>query len=467
MVSSVEPSAEQRFFDQFFRAAPPEVDVEAIQREWLALRPPYRIDDRRLPLPVWVQRGFTETGEQGWAILCRDVGRIDLSKAFCIYVHIPFCASRCSFCDCYSFQLKRHRERHIEAYIALLTQEIRLWSRLGTLAHRPVSTVHFGGGTPTFLREKSFRRLVQNLRESFHTGPQTEWALESTSSELTDEMFSLLDALGFTRLHVGVQSLENPVRRLINRREPAAIVLEKISRALRMGWVVSVDLICGLPGQSLEGFLSDVKTLAGAGVHGFSLYELQLSSRNRKFAEKHGLVNRRHLTNYFLFQAGAHLLASLGYKKNLFNHFADEKDENLYATFPSRGEDCLALGTIADGVFGDYHYRHPTYKTYCQRVSEKFPALEGGLRRNKLENRLQPIITAILGGSVPPELFPYLEVKLDDSGESLLHRWLNLALLKEDAKDSHLRLTANGSWFAGNMISQLFWLRRDVLTVKM
>jgi coproporphyrinogen III oxidase-like Fe-S oxidoreductase len=203
MVSSVEPSAEQRFFDQFFRAAPPEVDVEAIRREWLALRPPYRIDDRRLPLPVWVQRGFTETGEQGWAILCRDVGRIDLSKAFCIYVHIPFCASRCSFCDCYSFQLKRHRERHIEAYIALLTQEIRLWSRLGTLAHRPVSTVHFGGGTPTFLREKSFRRLVQNLRESFHTEPQTEWALESTSSELTDEMFSLLDALGFTRLHVG------------------------------------------------------------------------------------------------------------------------------------------------------------------------------------------------------------------------------------------------------------------------
>jgi coproporphyrinogen III oxidase-like Fe-S oxidoreductase len=452
--------SEQPFFDRFFRAAPPEMDVKAIRREWLALRPPYRVDDRRLPLPVWVQRGFTETGEQAWGVLCRDVGRIDLSRAFCIYVHVPFCANRCNFCDCYSFRLKRHRTRHIEAYIALLTQEMRLWSQLSTLAHRPVSTVHFGGGTPTFLGEGPFSRLVQNLSEHFCTGPRTEWALESTSSELTDEMFSLLDALGFTRLHVGVQSLDDPVRRLINRREPATVVLEKISRALKMGWVVSVDLIFGLPGQSLEGFLADVKKLAEVGVHGFSLYELQLSSRNRKFAEKYGLVNRVHLTNYFLFQAGAHLLGSLGYKKNLFNHFANEKDENLYATFPGRGEDCLALGTIADGVFGDYHYRHPTYKTYCQRVSEKFPALEGGLRRNKLENRLQPITIAILGGRIPLELFPYLEVKLGDSGESLLHRWLNLALLEEDASDGHLRLTANGSWFAGNMLSQLLTLAK-------
>ena len=453
--------SEQRFFDQFFRAAPPEVDVEAIRRKWLSLRPPYQVDDRQLPLPVWVQRGFTETGEQAWAALYQDVGRIDLSRAFCVYVHIPFCANRCSFCDCYSFQLKRHRAQHIEAYIALLTQEMRLWSRLGTLAHRPVSTVHFGGGTPTFLGKEPFSRMVQDLRKNFCTGPQTEWALESTSSELTDEMFSLLDALGFTRLHVGMQSLEDPVRRLINRREPAAVALEKISRALEMGWVVSVDLIFGLPGQSLEGFLADVKNLAEVGVHGFSLYELQLSSRNRKFAEMHGLVNRGHLANYFLFQAGAHLLASLGYNKNLFNHFANEKDENLYATFPGRGEDCLALGTIADGVFGDYHYRHPTYKTYCRRVSEEFPALEGGLRRNELENRLQPIITAILGGSIPPELFSYLEVKVGDSDETLLHRWLNLALLEEDADGGHLRLTANGSWFTGNMLSQLLWLQRD------
>ena len=453
VVSPAEPSVAQRFFDRFFHAAPPEVDVEAIRREWRALQPPYQVDDRRLPLPVWARRSFTETGEEAWAELCQDVGRIDLSRAFCIYVHIPFCASRCSFCDCYSFSLKRHQSKHIEAYLALLAQEMRLWSRLGTLARRPVSTVHFGGGTPTFLGEASFRRLVLRLSEKFDTSPQTEWALESTTSELTDEMLSLLDALGFTRLHVGVQTLQDTVRRRINRREPAAVVLDKIARAVDVGWVVSVDLICGLPGQSLEGLVGDIKALKAVGVDGFSLYELQLSSRNSRFAERHGLVGRGRLINYFLMQAASRLLADLGYRKTLFNHFARERDTNLYFTFPERREDCLALGTIADGVFGDYHYRHPEYKPYCQSVSEAFPGLQGGLRRSALENRLHPLEIALLSGRMPVRLFA--DVLGKDRSEELFRGWREPALIEDDAPAGYLRLTANGSWFAGEMMQQL------------
>ena len=444
---------EQRFFDRFFRAAPTEVDVEAIRREWLALTPPYRIDDRSLPLPVWARRGFTETGEQAWAVLRRGVGRIELARPFCIYVHIPFCASHCSFCDCYSFPLRRHHTRHIEGYLALLRQEMRLWNRLGTLAHRPVSTVHFGGGTPTFLGEEPFSRLVQDLHGNFHTDPQTEWALESTSSELTDEMFSSLDALGFTRLHIGVQSLEDHVRRIIDRREPAAIVLDKIARAVEMGWVVSVDLILGLPGQTPEGALDDVEALEAAGVDGFSLYELQLSSRNRNFAQQHGLVDRSRLLNYFLLQGVSRLLASLGYRKTLFNHFARQRDTNLYFTFPGRGEDCLALGAIADGVFGDYHYRHPEYKPYRQSVSEAFPGLQGGLRRSALENCLFPLEIALLSASISPELFA--DVLGKDRSETLLRRWREAALVEEDSLSSRLRLTANGSWFTSKMMAEL------------
>jgi coproporphyrinogen III oxidase-like Fe-S oxidoreductase len=452
-VSPVEPPAEQQFFDQFFHSAPPEIDVEAIRQEWLAVQPPYRIDDRHLPLPVWARRGFAETGEGAWAKLGQDVGRIDLSRALCIYVHIPFCASRCSFCDCYSFSLRRHRSKHIEGYVTLLAQEMRLWSRLGTLAHQPVSTVHFGGGTPTVLGEAPFRRLAQGLYESFYMGPQTEWALESTSSELADEMFSTLENLGFTRLHVGVQTLQDAVRRRINRREPAAVVLDKIARAVGMGWIVSVDLICGLPGQSMEGLLGDIQALEAVGVDGFSLYELQLSSRNHRFAERYGLADRGRLINYLLTQGASRLLTARGYRKTLFNHFARERDANLYFTFPERGEDCLALGTIADGVFGDYHYRHPEYKLYCQSVSEGFPGLQGGLRRTALENRLYPLEIALLSGCIPVGLFA--DVLGKDRSKELFRQWRASALIEGDAQQGHLRLTANGSWFTGQMMQQL------------
>ena len=443
---------ERPSFDQFFQSASPEIDVAAIRREWLALPSSYRIEERRLPLPVWARRGFTDTGERAWAVLRQEVGCIEPTRPFCIYVHIPFCASRCSFCDCYSFALRKHKARHVELYLGLLAREMHIWSGLGTLARRPVSTVHFGGGTPTFLGEEPFGRLVRDLHQHFHAGPQTEWALESASSELTDEMLSSLDSLGFTRLHVGVQSLQDDVRRAINRREPAATVLEKIARAVGLGWVVSVDLILGLPGQTLEGALNDVRALEAAGVDGFSLYELQLSSRNRKFARRHGLINRSRSINYFLLQAVSRQLAALGYRKTLFNHFARERDTNLYFTFPGRGEDCLALGTIADGVFGDYHYRHPEYKAYGQSVSETFPGLQGGLRRNALESRLYPLEIALLSARMSPALFAGLLGR--ERAEPMLRRWWEAALIEEDVSGG-LRLTGNGSWFVSQMMAEL------------
>ena len=440
---------EQRSLDRFFAAAPPEVDLEAIRREWLALRPPYRIADRHLPLPVWARRPFTESGEQAWQVLRRDVPFIDAARAFCIYIHIPFCASRCSFCDCYSFRLASHRERHIHGYLDLLTREMDLWSRLGTLARRTVSTVHFGGGTPTDLGVKPFSRLVRRCRERFATSAETEWALESTVSELSPEMLACLDELGFTRLHVGVQTLQDSIRQALNRRASARMALATIAQAVESGWVVSVDLIYGLPGQTLSGLLDDVRSLASLGVNGFSLYELQLSSRNRKFARQHGLDSRDRQLNYWLSQAAAHLLNSLGYRKTLFNHYADDRDTNLYFTFPARGEDCLALGTIADGYFGDYHYRHPEYAAYSRSLGDSLPGLQGGLCRNELENRLQPLSIALLAGSVDSSLFA------DPVSQALLRDWCDSLLLTGDPETGKLRLTGNGSWFVGNMLSEL------------
>lgn len=450
---------EPGFFDRFFResAALPEVGVEAIRREWLALHPPnregvpfaYHIADRRLPMPVWARRAFTENGQEAWQTLCREVPPINPAKPFCIYVHIPFCAEHCHFCDCYSFRLASHRERYVSNYLDLLAQEMRLWSRLGTLATRPVSTVHFGGGTPTFLGVKPFERLVSLCREHFADGSATEWALESTVSELSPEMLSHLDALGFTRLHIGVQSLQDEVRQLINRRATADAVLSTIADVVEMGWIVSVDLIYGLPGQTLGGLLSDIRSLVTAGVDGFSLYELQLSSRNRQFARRHGLDRRDRRLNYLLAQAISSFLTSLGYEKTLFNHFAGVQDTNLYFTFPARGEDLLALGTIADGLFGDYHYRHLEYAAYCRGVRDGFPGLQGGLRRNEMENRLQPLVTALMAGSIPPSLFA------DPALQALLSGWRELLLLAKDPQTGNLHLTGNGSWFVGNMISQL------------
>jgi hypothetical protein len=136
----------------------------------------------------------------------------------------------------------------------------------------------------------------------------------------------------------------------------------------------------------------------------------------------------------------------------------------VYFTFASRGEDCLALGAIADGVFGDYHYRHPRYAPYMRLAP---PSLEGGLRLNALENVMQPLVTAILSSHIPPGLLPalaepvgpWVETKGQGKtggcdGPSLLECWLANELVEWEPSGG-VQLTANGAWFAGNLVNDL------------
>jgi oxygen-independent coproporphyrinogen-3 oxidase len=337
----------------------------------------------------------------------------------------------------------------VERYVDLLEREMGSWAGLGSLSRRPLSTVHLGGGTPTVLGEEPLERLVLSLRALFVDDPATEWALESSVVDLPEGMLNCLHALGFRRLHVGVQSLDDSIRSRVRRRAAAVEVLKRLAAAIGMGWTVSVDLIYGLPGQTLLSLLQDIRILADLGVHGFSLYELQRSRRNRRFIQESGLHRQDRTERYWMAQACAQLLTSLGYPKTLFNHFASHKDTNLYFTFPTRGEDLLALGAISDGSFGNYHYQHPQYAAYCRATSERPPGLKGGLRRNRAEDRLMPLTTALLSGTVPVSL-------LSDLVEPRLVRlWRDLELLGDDPGTEQLRLTGNGSWFVGNMISDL------------
>jgi oxygen-independent coproporphyrinogen-3 oxidase len=415
---------------------------------------PYRIEQRGLPAPVWARRGLPDDGSRAWALLQEELKTAPAHKAFCIYVHIPFCDSRCEFCDCYAFALRRNREIHTGRYTDLLLQEMDLWAAQGNLAGRPVTTVHLGGGTPTMLGAEHLGRLVQGLRRRFAVDARTEWALETTSSSLDEPMFAALQELGFTRLHIGVQSLQDEVRSAIGRRESGAAVVEKISRAVSLGWVVSVDSIVGLPGQTPQGLLDDLNRLNDCGVEGLSIYELQHSRRNHRFFEKHRLLEQPAEQRYRLFQLAFQHLQAGGYTKNVFNHLAKGRDQNLYFTFPQRGEDLLALGAIADGSFGNYHYRHPEYLPYTRQATLHNPGLQGGLRRTPLEDGYHRLEVDVMSGQVNPVIFK--EVLGEESAEHLFRRWLAHRMIELESKQVRYRLTPNGAWFAGRLLQEVF-----------
>jgi len=312
-----------------------------------------------------------------------------------------------------------------------------------------LTTVHFGGGTPSHLGAAAFARIVSHLRTRLTVRPDTEWAIESTVRSMTDEYLDQLLGLGFKRLHAGVQTLEPEVRQLIRRQETSEVVLERLSHAVNRGFLVSVDLVYGFPTQTLAGFIATIHRLIKTGILGFSLYQLQSGSRNQGFLNRHRSGMPDLLTNYLLFQSADQHLTRNGYLKNHFAHFARSEDRNLYYTHRQRGEDLLALGPTADGLFGSYHYRHPELPEYLEGKLFQ-PVLEGGLRENLQEQKLRPAVTSLMGGGITTAILKEI------GADILLQDWLNCEMIHEE-QPGRFTLKANGSWFLSQMIEQLSW----------
>jgi len=420
--------------------------AEPIRKHWQSLQAFTSTPERSLPQPIWARRGFTDDPETTWEQLQERLRSPSPVNAISIYLHIPFCDRKCRFCDCLSQTVVSHREEKEEQLLRRLLTDLEQWTSLPALAGRSVTTIHFGGGTPNYLRPHRFKRVVDSLKACFPENDKTEWALESTSSLLTAAHLHWLQKLGFTRLHVGVQTLQDPIREIIGRRDDAASVLQKLLRSLQLGLIVSVDLIYGLPGQTIEGWIETLRLLADAGIHGFSLYQLQTSRRNQRFIDRHFPKGRDPLFEYLLFQLAEQYLSQRGYRKNHFTHFALPQDRTLYYTHLIRGEDLLALGPTADGVFADYHYRHNETSRYLQDAGSNRPSLQGGLAETADETRTRPLVNALMSGTIREGLLASCRQK------ALLDRWLETGCLRQSQDPGQYILTANGSWMIQEMI---------------
>jgi coproporphyrinogen III oxidase-like Fe-S oxidoreductase/pyruvate-formate lyase-activating enzyme len=428
---------------------PERLSAAGIAKDWLLASQRDLSQPRRAPDPIWATRGYERNGAEAWGELSGPIMAGLSPSPISIYVHVPFCDRRCAFCDCYSFAAANGDDARIEEYVKALLGEVRAWASLIPLNQCPVTTVHFGGGTPTFLRSDYLRAVVNELRTCFNLGDSTELALESTSSQIDPERLALLSELGFTRLHVGVQSLEDPVRERLGRSEPAAVVRERIRAALALGMVVTADVIYGLPGQGLAGFADTLSQLDSLGVHGFSLYRLNLTSHNKPFARKYGLTARNLTEQFFFFQVGEEILRSRNYRKTHFAHFSRPADRYLYYRHTRRGEDLLALGASADGVLGRFHYRHADLRQYSRNTNHQAPALLGGVMETDAESRLQPAIACLMTANLSPAVWK------DLGATPLLVRWEREGLIAFDESEGGYILSANGSWFISEMLAEL------------
>lgn len=190
-----------------------------------------------------------------------------------LYLHIPFCKSKCLYCDFASDAIE-HDDPRIEAYIDEMILAIRAASRADLLGH--IETVYIGGGTPTYIGNKQLSRLLYALSLSMHLTPEVECTLEVNPESLTEAMVKDLFALGVTRLSIGVQSFDDDILKLLGRAHDAKVAARAIEIAKVRFDNISIDLMCGLPEQDDRTFLDTLDHAIKAGVSHVSIYPLSI-----------------------------------------------------------------------------------------------------------------------------------------------------------------------------------------------
>jgi len=189
-----------------------------------------------------------------------------------LYLHIPFCLAKCSYCDFASYPLPAE---WYSPYVEALAGEIQV---VGAEWKRPsLDTLYIGGGTPTVLPTALLVRLLETVRRAFRCPSTAEITLEANPGTITQEALIALRQAGVNRLSLGVQSFQPPFLRLLGRIHSAEQATEAIEMARQAGFTnLNLDLIYGLPGQTLPQWQADVETALALQPEHLSLYALTL-----------------------------------------------------------------------------------------------------------------------------------------------------------------------------------------------
>jgi oxygen-independent coproporphyrinogen-3 oxidase len=189
-----------------------------------------------------------------------------------LYVHVPFCKTKCPYCD---FNTYQGIENLIEPFLPAITSEITCWG--DALAHPPVKSVFFGGGTPSYLPQGDIERILVAIQSSFQVDPAAEISIEANPGDLDEAACAGILHQGVNRLSIGVQSLDNDLLNLLGRRHQASEAVEAFQSARQAGFDnVNLDLMYGLPNQSMEQWQKTLSSLIELTPEHISLYALTI-----------------------------------------------------------------------------------------------------------------------------------------------------------------------------------------------
>lgn len=334
--------------------------------------------------------------------------RVSRAKPLSLYAHLPFCSSVCFYCGC-NVTFTKDRSRSWR-YLNYLREEMDLvlpYFKEG----RIVRQMHWGGGTPTFLSPEELASLFLLLKQRFCFAADAELGIEIDPRATTVHHLQTLGGLGFNRISMGVQDFDPGVQKAINRIQPEDLTREVIFQARQQGFrSVSLDLIYGLPRQTVEGFTATLHKVLDLNPDRISLFNfayLPQMLKHQKAIRPEELPSPE--TKVDLFLSAAAILTGAGYKHIGMDHFAKPEDElcraqelgKLHRNFQGytthAGCDLHAFGVSSISSFGRvYAQNRKKVHEYERDLAEGRMPLWRGLRLGQEDQLRREMIMKLM-----------------------------------------------------------------------
>ena len=314
------------------------------------------------------------------------------SKDLSLYFHLPFCRSACYFCGCNVIYTSKDENK--ERYLGYLFKELDLLEKF-TNTKRKVVQMHFGGGTPTFFSANQLQRLIEKIKSIFvNFDKKAELSCEIDPRFLNEEQTKVLTENGFNRVSFGVQDFDERVQKEIHRIQSFELTKEAVNLVRTYGIKsVNMDLIYGLPLQSLKSFENTLKKGLELDPDRFAIFSYAhvpwLKKNMRKFNEKDLPGPNIKLE---ILEFCEHFLGENGYEMVGMDHFAKKDDElfkalkngSLHRNFQGyttkKGADLLGIGLTSIGE-GQRHYAQnfKDMPSYENAIDKGFLPFERGI----------------------------------------------------------------------------------------
>ncbi len=276
------------------------------------------------------------------------------SSPLSIYLHIPFCSTRCSYC---AFNTYTDLAQLIPAYVDALCYEIS--AAAAAAPKREVHSVYVGGGTPSLLTARQFERLLSRLSAAFDLSPTCEISLEANPDDLDASYLRSLRELGFNRLSIGMQSANPDILRLFDRQHDVSAVASAMDAARQAQFDnVNLDVIFGSPGESLANWADTVGTLLDYEPDHVSMYGLELKGGTElRLQVDAGALPQPDDDDFAdMYEFASERLAGAGYRQYEISNWRRNGKVCRHNLQYWRNLPYLGLGAGAHGFAGGYRY---------------------------------------------------------------------------------------------------------------